>query len=231
MESSSLRSAGRLFFDEKAHSYSLDGEIVPSVTRIAHYKKNSFRFVKKDTLENAKQRGTLVHDAIRLSLHGVLDELSLPEEILPYFYAFKNFMEDFKPQPILIEQPICSFKYRYAGMLDLFASISSGYVLVDWKTGAAVPEYNSQAGGYLQALMEVWPDEKEISRIMDSRIIFCHLTKNGRYNTVEYYPLDSLVSWFGQLSFYRKSKGGNFEFDGTQQTVENEAGRGAIPDD
>ena len=107
-----------LQFEPEQHVYTLDGQVLPSVTQILEplvdYSKIPFH-----VMENARQRGEYVHNACELYCWGTLDEDSIEPEYQAYIDAFKRFMDETGFQPELVEQTTHHAKLKYAGMLDI----------------------------------------------------------------------------------------------------------------
>jgi len=86
-----------------------------------------------DALNEAGTRGKLVH-AI---LHRLFEDAAaeVPDEARDYVEAAERFDEEWRPVPLLVERPVFSRTYRYAGTPDLIAELVDGQVwLLDWKT-------------------------------------------------------------------------------------------------
>lgn len=150
-------------FDESNHTYTLNGERVPSVTQILHrFSEEIYRFVDSDLMERAARLGTAVHEMIRLDCAGVLDEAGLHEKLQPYFKQWREFLAQSGFEPTLSEQFVWSEKYRFAGQLDLFGTLNGKPALIDAKRCASVPfTAGPQTAGYELALAECNPQTDE----------------------------------------------------------------------
>lgn len=109
-----------------------------SVERIA--KKE--RVTCNDIADDAKTRGTLIHDAVnKLGIEGTMPQF---DEFLPeyrgYIRALSRWWVDQEPDLLLQELFVFSVKRLYAGRLDLVATFGDAEhsVLVDFKTNARV---------------------------------------------------------------------------------------------
>lgn len=123
-------------FNPEKHEYTLDGEILPSVTQIIAPLSNYSR-VNPDILERARLYGTAVHVMIRLWLQNKLDEASLDEQLRPALESFQNwyydgqFAKDIDEHGIICEIPRHHSALRYAGTSDI---IIDGVVVIDIKS-------------------------------------------------------------------------------------------------
>jgi hypothetical protein len=87
------------------------------------------------TSTEAKLRGTTIHDyAHRLALG---EEIEVPDEYRDHVDAYLAFAEEWQPAELMLERPVFSRRYRYAGTPDLVAVLRDGQTwILDWKTGA-----------------------------------------------------------------------------------------------
>jgi hypothetical protein len=104
------------------------------------------------TTKAAGARGTTVHKiAMRLAAG---EEVDVPDAIAGYVDAYLQFVNEWEPDEILVEVPVFNRTLRYAGTLDLIATLADGWVwLIDWKTSASGiwPETAVQLAGYAHA--------------------------------------------------------------------------------
>lgn len=134
-----------IFFDPETHTYTLNGEVVPSVTRIL-----SRGFGYGDAL--ALERGSCVHQIIQYLLEGDLDESSVDPVLAPYITAFKSFLALSGYKHREAERVVGSPTYQYCGRLDLVGDLNGRRVIVDIKTGS-LPD---TVGCQLQAYRFAW---------------------------------------------------------------------------
>ncbi len=110
-----------LIFDETLHRYTLNGEVLPSVTQILK-PLYDFSAVPVDVLRRAGEFGTAVHKAVELYLKDDLDEDSIDEPIYNCLMAYQAFEADhydiFDETPI-VEQIDYHPKLKYSGTPDL----------------------------------------------------------------------------------------------------------------
>lgn len=86
----------------------------------------------------AALRGTIVHGlAQRLYEHPDVD-VEVPDEYRDHVDAYLRFVDEWRPRELLVERPVFSRRWRYAGTPDLIAELADGLVwLLDWKTAAS----------------------------------------------------------------------------------------------
>lgn len=122
-------------FIEDGHIYLKDGIIVPSVSEILHYIfPDKYKGVPNWVLEKKAEYGTKVHYAIECLEQGneipilnFYQELSLKE--------YKEIKEKNKIE-VIEQETIVSYKYDFAGRLDMIALVKGKLCLVDIKTTA-----------------------------------------------------------------------------------------------
>jgi hypothetical protein len=133
------------------------GELTPS-KRLSILNKARF-----ETRDAAKVRGTQVHTfAMRLAAG---EEVEVPEPLQGHVDAYLQFVEDWKPRELLVEQPVYNRTLSYAGTPDLIAELIDGAVwLLDWKTnaGGIYSDAAVQLAAYRFAEFSIGPDGDEI---------------------------------------------------------------------
>lgn len=85
-----------LIFREEDHSYHLDGERLPSVSKIKE-PLTDFSMVDPVVLQRAADFGTAVHSMVELHLNGTLDLGSLDDALFPVLGAWESFLAEVKP--------------------------------------------------------------------------------------------------------------------------------------
>lgn len=86
------------------------------------------------TSNEAKLKGTAIHDLAQRLAAGV--EVEVPDDYVPYVDAYLAFVRDWEPAELMVERPVFSRRYNYAGTPDLVAVLKDGKTwLLDWKTG------------------------------------------------------------------------------------------------
>lgn len=146
-----------LVFHEAEHSYTLDGQPVPGVTRALKL-ISEYRDVDPAVLAAASNRGKLVHRVIELDCMNDLDVPSLDDVLVPYYQAWREFLAVSGFQVILSESKLASRRYRYAGQPDLFGRLNAIPAVIDAKNVVAVqPATGPQTAAYEHLVRECHP--------------------------------------------------------------------------
>jgi hypothetical protein len=121
-------------FDEKKHQYKVNGKVVPSVTEILeHLTAPGYGKVNPSILEEAKERGTAVHE-----LTEDIDLGMPPEYIDPfvegYIVAYMRFLADYDVEWDFIEHPFYVPLWEYCGTIDRVGKLDGNPCVLDIKT-------------------------------------------------------------------------------------------------
>jgi len=142
--------ASRFVFYKQEHKYMLDDKELPSVTTVlAEAGMYGNNFYTRD----AALRGTAVHTACELYLHGRLDDKTMDEELVPYVEAFKKFLSMSGFTLMFSEMPLYHSVLRYAGTVDMYGEYRGKFVIVDIKSGNPHPTHDVQIGGGYKPLL------------------------------------------------------------------------------
>jgi hypothetical protein len=140
-----------LTFDEAAHRYTMDGNVVPGVTSIiGAVLGTGFEFMAPADAEWAKARGHAVHACAAMIARGIA--FDTPAGIEGQVAALRAFMAAFKPTVRHVEHMVYSTTFRYAGTLDL---ASDEGILFDYKGSMDEERARLQLAGYAVALSEM----------------------------------------------------------------------------
>ncbi len=145
-----------LVFHEDGHRYTFDGRPVIGVTSaLKVVSAQDYQFVSPELLAAKAEFGTRSHRMIELDCLDELDTDSLGEDLLPYYFAWREFLEKSGFQPVLSEGKVYSARYGYAGTLDLLGMLNGHWALIDAKNVAVVmPSTGPQTAAYEQAVRE-----------------------------------------------------------------------------
>lgn len=160
---------------EFGHSYTIGGEPVVGVTTmlsmgvppepgLLEYWKRTDKDTQDSVLIDAQERGTNVHEAIESLLLGekVHPKNLTREAEKRGVAAFLDFYLAVQPTDVITEQVVAYVddKYKFAGTLDLIATINGKRILIDLKT-SKVPsiKHSIQSIAYKHAV-EQSTDEK-----------------------------------------------------------------------
>lgn len=183
-----------LLFDEAAHRYTVNGQIIPSVTQIiSAVGLYEFDFVNAETLAVAAERGRFVHSMIEWYEIGELDESSIDPELQGYFDAYIALKASgqIPAKADLIEWRGYSEKYKYAGTLDMMFGDDW---IHDHKTGGKSPVHGLQLSGYWLILH---PNMNEKPK----RLTCGYYDKDGSFELVDY-PYEPLP-WLSVVADYK----------------------------
>lgn len=140
-----------LQFDAETHRYSLAGCPLASVTQIL---KARGLIDDRWFTEEARERGSFVHQAIEYLNYGDLDWSSIPDEYRGYVDAWALFLADAGFEPCGAELALGSAVNGYAGTLDAYGLLNGKPALVEAKTGALAPWHFVQLAAYHDLLMD-----------------------------------------------------------------------------
>lgn len=137
-----------VFFDPERHEYrGEDGKIRPSVTQILKHFGMTPDFDKFGN-DTARNFGTVVHRICELYDKGELGSYEYDHQIDPWLSGYKKFLDAFRPEWEVIEDPLISNAWGYAGTPDRVGLIKGIRWGVDLKTGAPEPAHELQTAGY-----------------------------------------------------------------------------------
>lgn len=170
-----------LEFEPGGHVYTLDGNVVPSVTQVIAPIVD-YSMVPDWQLQWAAERGTAAHRACELWDRGELEFSTLDERLQPYLDGWIRFRLDAAPEFTAIEQRLAHRGLRYAGTCDRVALINGVRALVEIKTTATLlPATAVQLAGYELAYNFTVP-EPERARARYA----VHLKPDGTYSMLRY---------------------------------------------
>lgn len=175
-----------LTFNEDAHEYQVNGEIIPSVSEIIRFiAREVYGEVVQSVLDNAADRGTRVHKATQML--DVVHDVECDEDIVPYVQAYVQFLRDHKPKWDAIEKSFYNPECKYCGTVDRIGDLDGKKTLVDIKTSSSLQKvlYGAQLNLYRMGL--------KANGVEVERIVILHLTKDKGYKIVEI-PIDDEVA-------------------------------------
>lgn len=146
-----------LTFDEASHIYRLNGDIIPSVSKLMEpLKDQCYGGISKRTLENAANKGSSVHNSIENWIKFGIDDI--PSEHRGYFNGFMEWWKQYKPRVFGSEVRIYHKLMRYGGTIDLLCEIGGLLELIDFKTTYTLLEMacGVQLEAYLNEMGTVW---------------------------------------------------------------------------
>ena len=161
-----------LEYDDKAHSYKVEGVKVPSVTRVVdgcfpkdltHWAlsigQEEYDKVISEALEIGNDTHQWIEDYINYG-HACIE----PEDyISKSVNAFLDWTTEYNPEWVDAERKVYCDKYKYAGTVDAVAKINGRIVVIDFKTSKKIYKpYHLQVTAYAQAIKRMdglrrWP--------------------------------------------------------------------------
>lgn len=177
--------------DEKAVIYRVGDKAYPRVTTIL--KSCGFidySNVPERNIEFGMDRGRKAHKALEMWDLGVLNEDSLDERLAPYLKAYKQFRQDTQFLPEMIEQPLFSEAYGYAGTPDRVGDINGHVTVVDIKSGSPEPWHGLQLEAYRHLLGQC------------ADRVAVYLRPTGKYRLEYYKDLNDWPIFSAALSCY-----------------------------
>lgn len=176
-----------LTFDDPTHTYRYNGVVVPGVTSLLR-PIHDFSKIPPDILADAQHRGTYCHKMTELYDLGNLDEQANAQveqgRYIGYLRAWKEFLEDYRPDWWEIEHMDYSRRYNYCGTWDRRGTLNGkrrGRFLIDIKTANDPHDpWGVQTAAYRQIAAE-----QEISAATDNRATV-QLHADGNYKFLEW---------------------------------------------
>lgn len=125
-----------IVFDAEKHQYQVDGKLIPSVTEILSVLSfDTMGQISKEILDYAARRGTAIHEATEAIDMGA--EAEVDAETEPYVCAYMNFLADYRPNWMGIEEIVYNPDQGYAGTVDRFGYFGTTPVVLDIKTNSS----------------------------------------------------------------------------------------------
>jgi hypothetical protein len=161
-----------LEYDDKAHSYKVEGVKVPSVTRVVdgcfpkdltHWALSIGQEEYDKVISDALEIGNDTHQWIEHYInygHACAE----PEDyISKSVNAFLDWTTEYNPEWVDAERKVYCDKYKYAGTVDAVAKINGRVCVIDFKTSKKIYKpYHLQVTAYAQAIKRMdglrrWP--------------------------------------------------------------------------
>lgn len=189
-------------FQEDGHIYrDIDGNVIPSVSEILQSAGASdFSCVHPDVMDRAQKFGTAFHRTAHLFEQGKLKEYDSALE--PWVNQLKKWISISAPVWDLVEKPIGSAIYRFAGTPDRYGMFwEHKSVIFDYKTGGYSPAHALQTAAY-QVLIE-----EDLKIKVKQR--FALYISEEKYNIVEHKDKNDKSIFLSMLQIYnwKKAKG------------------------
>lgn len=132
----------KIDFDEATHTYMVDGEKKPSVTEIlSMLTAGHYAMINESVLRAAAERGKDVHRLCQ-DIDLGLDEEEFDPVLEPYGQAYLQFLFDYSPMWLEIEQMHYNKQCDFCGTIDRYGIIKGRPSIVDIKTTASPTREN-----------------------------------------------------------------------------------------
>lgn len=172
-------------FNEKDHTYLVDGKQLPSVTQILDLLTyEDFAKIDRSTLEYASRRGTAIHEATEA--YDIGGEVEVDAETEPYVRAYIDFCRDYKPNYYEVEERIANPSLGFAGCVDRAGIIGEQPFVMDIKTVSSPNRLT-----YIKVALQTYLYSTCLD-YSDPVLLALFLKKDGTYRVV------SLVDWWSK---------------------------------
>ena len=175
-----------IIFDEKKHQYTVDGVVYPSVTDILeHLTAPGYGKVNPAILEEAKQRGTAVHELTEAIDYGMPPE-EIEDGLAGYALAYLRFLADYDVEWELIEHRFYEPKMGFCGTIDRVGKIDGVDCVLDIKTTSSPSTEQKiavccQTAAYAYGIWG-WTEEHGVQTMDEcTKRYALYLHSNGKY--------------------------------------------------
>jgi len=170
-----------LSFQPLGHVYRWHGRIVPSISAILA-PLGSLDQVDPATLARRAEEGSRVHEYIHSWLQD--EEVGEAPPAESYAGAFQRLVREHSLSHFALEQPLYHAGLGYAGRPDYYGLLDEMAVVLEWKTGTALPATVGIQTAAQYELIRAQPEEK-IKPLCNLRRFAALLKPDGRYRLVE----------------------------------------------
>ena len=171
----------RLIFYDESHSYTVDGQELPSVSELTRFiSRELYNDINQTVLDRAADRGTRVHKVTEaLDKYG---EAECDDDILPYLQAYLEFRKKHKCEWQHIEKAMYHPDLLYAGTIDRFGTMDGENVILDIKTTSQIHTVSVTAQLTLYQMMA------EANGMKVDALYVLQLKKDGKFTLKEIIP-------------------------------------------
>jgi hypothetical protein len=192
-----------LHFDERTHTYRIDGQKLASVTEVIK-PLYDWGMAKMEVLEHKAEIGKAVHKACELHDKGELDVNTVSSPIAGYYRAYLKFLAEVKPSWWLIEQPMGSQTLGLAGTPDRVGLLNdNALTLVDIKSTVAIDTaVGVQLAGYRKLIQAVYCDHPLLTVARPWRRLALQLRPDETYRLVQFDQADDFQEFDALLTHH-----------------------------
>ncbi len=192
-----------LQFDAASHTYTVDGEDKPSITKfIEACGLVDYSMLSQEDLAFYQDRGTALHNATWYSDEGDLNADTMDPEVKPRLQAWLKFRRDLPFRTLLIEKRMYDPIYGFAGTPDRVVEFPDGRRgVIELKTGAIQKAAALQTAAQVKLVRE--KNETTLRRLA------VHLKADGEYSCREFHTRDYMADlsvFLSALSVYKWRK-------------------------
>lgn len=221
-ESQAMKKGSRFQYDKKKHLYWLDKKLIPSVTDIISVvQEDKFKYVKKDVLDKAKEKGNLIHlifERVATKDTAKLDKwLFNNPEYETVAENFKEFIEDYELKNVYAETSgwanVKGLNYGFT--IDNISSskLLRKSLIIDYKTGQKNEAYeNLQTGAYLGSLylynqpLVTYIDRNTLATINNYWARIIYYSKTNKFRLIDNIVPDWYAWKLAVSSFQKRQK-------------------------
>ena len=133
------------------------------------------------SMNDAAEKGTSIHAIAEKLLRGEqIDFIQPGTEHACQSVA--EFIQALQPKPVAIEATVWSHKHKYAGTLDLIATIDNELWLIDWKSSKGVyADFALQLAAYAMADEIIYPDGSSMPMPEINNAAIAHVPKEENW--------------------------------------------------
>lgn len=168
---------------DDAHRYWLEGRELDGCTTT--FKAVGLIDVSQYT-EEARQRGSYVHDMVHMDLERDLAEETVDPALFGYLLAARAYLQESDIEVLTVERPLADPVRGIAGRPDVIGKRRGRYVIPDWKTGRWERWHGFQ-GAWYEHLARV---NGLVSGLVEREAIY--LSADGTYTR---YPFTDRADW------------------------------------
>lgn len=188
-------------------SYMVGGRKVPGVTSVLKVLWPQAQHYRLRTAQIAAERGREVHDVIANLLRG-RKIARIDPKIEPFVEAWTRFSNETDFHAEVIEEPVYSSIYNYAGTLDAVGFMAKSrkprLAVFDWKTSNA-PHITVSMGPQLAAYEQAYHELKGGRRLGRFAIL---LGRDGQYRIEAMWNWTDISLFLSCLNVYNAINGG-----------------------
>lgn len=194
-------SPDRIRYEDRTHTYWIDGVRVPSITqalKCATY--DEFDHVDAEVLRRKAEQGTGLAKMIEDHEAGTFDIEAYDPMLLPDYDAFVEWKWRSKVEILSCEKIVASKLFGYAGRLDLFVRFPDGQkAMIDTKRTAAPP---ASGGPQTAAQWEAYKETMGLPKEQKAERYLLHI-KDGRARLVHQKDPEDLKVFLASLTVTR----------------------------